>query len=62
MRKPVPRFCDARDAFAKALADYQAATRDMNAALARMSVHTGDFCESLSSVIALSESMLDGQE
>lgn len=51
-------FTEARDAFLKALSDYQTATRDMSVALQRVTGHTHAFYESLTDVVNTSGSML----
>jgi hypothetical protein len=58
MDKPNCSFGKARDAFLKALTDYQTATRDMSLALERISNQTGNFYELLSTVVHTSGSMI----
>lgn len=58
MKKPTPTFSEARDAFLKALTDYQSATRDMSFALERMHGHTHRFYVSLNDVVQTSGSMI----
>lgn len=50
-------FTKARDALIKAIADYQAATRDMNVALLRCAKHTGSIYDSLQTMVNASGTM-----
>jgi len=52
------RFTEARNAFVKALADYQTATRDMHLALNRFSGQTARFFDTLQGVVNTSGSLL----
>jgi len=56
--RPARSYTEARNAFVKALADYQTATRDMNIALHRVSGVTANFFKSLQSVVTTSGSLL----
>ena len=58
MATPNTSFSAARDAFVKALTDYQTATRDMSLALKRISDRTSSLYKSLEQVVNTSGSML----
>jgi thiosulfate reductase cytochrome b subunit len=58
MKKPTHTFSQARDAFLKALTDYQSATRDMTFAIKRMNDHTHKLYVSLNDVVHTSGSMI----
>jgi hypothetical protein len=51
MAGPTYSFAEARDAFVKALNDYQRATLDMSLALKRMTDHNVEVCSSLHRII-----------
>ncbi|MBI2307448.1 MAG: hypothetical protein HYU78_09105 [Rhodocyclales bacterium] len=57
-KAPSITFSEARDAFVKALTDYQTATRDMSLALQRISDRTSSFYQSLQTVVNTTGSMI----
>ncbi|MFC5302829.1 hypothetical protein [Azospira restricta] len=58
MATPKTSFSEARDAFVKALTDYQTATRDMSLALQRISERSTSFYQSLQTVVNTSGSLI----
>ena len=58
MSKTTYTFAEARDAFMKALTDYQTATRDLSVALSRISSSNVKLYRSLHDVIDRSGSMI----
>lgn len=58
MATPSSTFSEARDAFVKALTDYQTATRDMSLALPRIAERNSAFYQSLQTGAYTSGSML----
>lgn len=62
MSKPALSFHQSRDAFLKALHDYQAATLEMNRALQRVTQHTHAFCKPLKRIVHNSGSLLAPNE
>lgn len=58
MSKKSPSFAEARDAFVKALTDYQTATRDLSLALSRVSAENIHLHRSLRTVLDRSGSMI----
>lgn len=57
MKKPAYTFSEARDAFLKALTDYQTATRNKTSALERVSRHTHKFYVSFNDIAQISGAM-----
>ena len=51
MSTPTVTFSDARNAFVKALTDYQTATRDLSVALSKVSNNNVSLCQSLGSIV-----------
>lgn len=58
MSKPAFSFRESRDAFLKALYDYQKATLDMNRALQQVTQHTHALYKPLKCIVHTSGSML----
>ncbi|HEX5801745.1 MAG TPA: hypothetical protein VFY24_01875 [Azospira sp.] len=58
MATPKTTFSEARDAFVKALTDYQTATRDMSLALQRVAERNSSLYQSLQTVVNTSGSMI----